>query len=267
MFDKTEIICPDKFLSLDSEHIAYTKTDVLLRNNTINWRGKEHTYRKANIWITGHSTYPITDNLFKKYKENCKVWYAINKETCDPNLRTIPLGITNDCDDSHVHRIFGNTDIMIEVMNMPRKIKNVVFMNFSLNNCKEERLSLYKLFENKPWVTNIKPNYTLLGRKSFLEELRNHKFVLSPRGVGVDTHRMWETLYMGSIPIVKKHIALDEFSDLPICWINDWNEVTEEFLEAEYKRITETSWNMDKLKMSYWVNIIQKETEKLLERT
>jgi len=69
---------------------------------------------------------------------------------------------------------------------------------------------------------------------------------------------------MGSIPIVKKHIALDEFSDLPICWINDWNEVTEEFLEAEYKRITETSWNMEKLKMSYWVDIIQKEKEKLM---
>jgi hypothetical protein len=263
MVDKNDIICPDKFLNLNDENIAYVKTDVLEKNRKIKWRGKEHTYRKARIWITGHATYPITQKIFGRYKENCDVWYTVNKEVNDPNLRTIPLGITNDCDDSPTHKIFGNTDIMIEVMNMPRNIKNLVFMNFSLRNCKEERQQLYNLLKNQSWVTNAKADFTLEGRKYFLEELRNHKFVLSPRGVGIDTHRMWETLYMGSIPIVKRHLALDEFLDLPICWVNDWNEVTEEFLNSEYKRITESSWNMEKLKMSYWVSIIQNEKERL----
>jgi hypothetical protein len=265
MIDKEEIICPDKFLHLDCETIAYTKTDVLEKNRKINWRGKEHTYRKANIWITGHATYPITEKIYNRYKDNCIIWYTVNKEVDNPNLRTIPLGITNDCNDSSKHRIFGNTDIMIEVMNQPRNIKNLVFMNFSLQNCKQERQFIYDSFKDKPWVTNAKSDFTLQGRKKFLEELRNHTFVLSPRGVGIDTHRMWETLYMGSIPIVKRHLALDEFVDLPICWVNHWNEITEDFLQSEYKRISESSWNMEKLKMSYWVNRIEKEKERLLK--
>jgi hypothetical protein len=49
---------------------------------------------------------------------------------------------------------------------------------------------------------------------------------------------------------------MEEYQDLPVCWINNWDEVTEPFLEAEYKRISNGSWNMDKLKFSYWRNRI-----------
>jgi hypothetical protein len=69
---------------------------------------------------------------------------------------------------------------------------------------------------------------------------------------------MWETLYMGSIPIVKRDIAMDEFSDLPICFINHWSEVTPKFLEIEKARIQNGNWNTEKLKMTYWIDLINK---------
>jgi len=62
---------------------------------------------------------------------------------------------------------------------------------------------------------------------------------------------------MGSIPIVKRHIAMNDFSDLPICWINDWSEVTPEFLDSELKRIQSGIFNMEKLKIGYWIKSIQ----------
>ena len=50
---------------------------------------------------------------------------------------------------------------------------------------------------------------------------------------------------------------MNDFTDLPICWIDDWSEVTPEFLESEYKRITQSTWNLEKLNFSYWAKLIQ----------
>jgi hypothetical protein len=49
---------------------------------------------------------------------------------------------------------------------------------------------------------------------------------------------------------------LTDFEDLPICFINDWNEVTPEFLDKEKQRILSRDWNMEKLKVSYWIEKI-----------
>ena len=57
---------------------------------------------------------------------------------------------------------------------------------------------------------------------------------------------------MGSIPIVKKEFALNEFKDLPILFIDSWDEISEEFLNKKYDEITTAQWNMEKLKFSYW---------------
>jgi hypothetical protein len=257
MFSSEDFISSDKFLSLVDHDIAYIKMDTLYNSCEINWRGNSYKYREAKIWITGHSDFGITKEIYDKYKSMTNVWFTINKETIEHNLFAIPLGLTNDCDDSYIHRIFGNTDIMIEVLKCEKKEKNLVYMNFTIGTYPIERTFVWDTFKDKPWATKGIQENTLEGRRVFLEEIRNHKFVLCPRGHGVDTHRLWETLYMGSIPIVKRHVALEEFSDLPILWIDNWEEITEDMLNIEYIRIKNSVWNMDKLCVSYWKNKIK----------
>lgn len=50
------------------------------------------------------------------------------------------------------------------------------------------------------------PNFRFVGErvelKTYAELLHNHDYVLCPEGNGVDTHRVWETLYAGSKPVV-----------------------------------------------------------------
>jgi len=248
-----DIITTDKYLSLDCPDIAYIKIDTVKLSRPILWRGKVHTIRPAKTWVTGHGDYGVSVDVYDRYNSNCKRWFTVNKECEARNLFALPLGITNDCDDSPIHRIYGNTRIMCEAVNNPRTIKNTVYLNFSIRTYPVLRKHVYTLFHNQTWVTVGNPENTLEGRKRFLQEIRSHKFVLCPRGNGVDTHRLWETLYMGSIPIVERHLALKEFEDLPVCWVNKWEEVTPSFLESEYQRITSrTDWNLNKLKFSYW---------------
>jgi hypothetical protein len=250
-FTANDIICGDMFLALHSETISYIKTDVFERNSPILWRGNVNIIVPARVWISGHSDYDIDEAKYTRYSPYCSIWYTTNKTHRAPNLIGIPIGITNDCPDSPVHPILGNKIQMLEVMEMPKRNDTLVYMNISVHTHKE-RDFVYNLFKDKPWVKTENCVYETNARRRFLENIRNSRFVMCPRGNGVDTHRLWETLYLGSIPIVIRHMTFDEFHDLPILWIDDWNEINEDFLLREYDRIANQLWNLEKLKFGYW---------------
>ena len=54
-----------------------------------------------------------------------------------------------------------------------------------------------------------------------------HRFVACPEGNGMDTHRFWETLYRGSIPIVIDSPFIRNLQDLgvPMVVLKDWSEI------------------------------------------
>jgi len=252
MIKKDDIITGDKFLNNFSEH--YYKLDVIVNKEKINWRGKEKypPNKYLKIIISGHSDYSISDEIYNYYKPN--YWYTINKTT--NKVFSIPLGITNYCDDSEIHKIYGDLDSMIEIMNETKNDKNLVFMNFNILTYPVERQYVYNLFCNELWVSKTEIINTIEGRKNFLREIRNHTFVLCPRGNGIDTHRLWETLYMGSIPIIKRNIAYEDFYDLPICLVDEWEEINIEFLLREKNRILNGVLNVEKLYMNFWIEKI-----------
>ena len=70
-----------------------------------------------------------------------------------------------------------------------------------------------------------------------------HRFVLCPPGNGIDTHRLWEALYSRTIPVALAHPAMDSFRDLPILFVEDFRQLTRDFLASEYERITALKWN------------------------
>ena len=227
MLSKEDIITTDRYLEAFPKH--YYKTDCIVHKYQLQWRGELAVPPDINskLIISGHSDYGITSDLVNHYSPN--VWWTINKQTSDRRVHSLPLGITNNTHESPLHPIYGNLDSMIQVMHEPKHDKNLVYMNFNISTYPQERKKLFDLFSNKEWVTRGTIENTLEGRTKFLREIRNHTFVLCPRGIGVDTHRLWETLYMGSIPIVKRDIAMQDFEDLPICFINDWSEITRDF--------------------------------------
>lgn len=251
---KQDIISSDKYLEAFPSN--YFKTDCIIHNSSMWWRHKiaNPPPRNAKLIITGHSDYGITDKEVEIY--NPHIWFTINKQS--NKVFGLPLGITNNTNESHLHKIYGDLDSMIQVMNEPKKDTNLVYMNFNISTYPQERQLVFDLFQDKEWVTKGSIANTIEGRTIFLREIRNHTFVLCPRGYGIDTHRLWETLYMGSIPIVKRDIALQDFQDLPICFINDWNEITAEFLENEKQRIVSRQWTIEKLKVSYWITTIRR---------
>jgi hypothetical protein len=72
--------------------------------------------------------------------------------------------------------------------------------------------------------------------EEYLRDMRTYKFVLSPLGNGLDTHRTWEALLMGAIPIVETSAMDPLFEGLPVLILNSWQELTLDTLENAYNR-------------------------------
>jgi hypothetical protein len=97
----------------------------------------------------------------------------------------------------------------------------------------------------------------------YLEDLSESIFVVSPKGHGLDTHRTWEALLMGCIPIVPSSTLNPLYEDLPVIVINSWDEVTTEFLTACLDKLKSKTWCRNKLYAHYWFNKIQSIQERI----
>jgi hypothetical protein len=65
------------------------------------------------------------------------------------------------------------------------------------------------------------------------------RYALCPRGCGVDTHRFYECIYLGCVPIViRTHTVFDRLyapdTGFPCLVVERWGDVTEELLDACY---------------------------------
>jgi len=68
---------------------------------------------------------------------------------------------------------------------------------------------------------------------------------------------MWESLLAGAIPVVMRSPAMKPFSDLPILFVNDYREVTNELLETAWNEIRAPSPPHLLMSESYWTQIIR----------
>jgi hypothetical protein len=187
--------------------------------------------------VTGMSDYSVTEEMYQALKHAVDTWYTTNKQT--HNVRGFPLGV---CELTPLRPLW-------KAMNMPKEPHNLVYMNFTMSTNPVERQHVWDMFKDKPWVTAGTP----LPQEDFYKELRNHRFCLCPSGNGIDTHRVWESIYVGTIPIVKHNLVHSDWMDLPILFVNDWSEVTPEFLES----VDMSDRNVEKAKLSYWIRLIK----------
>lgn len=126
---------------------------------------------------------------------------------------------------------------------------NKIYVNFDINadrfgqrkQClKDIPQNLLKMYQQK-----LKRTQTWINTSKYA-------FVLSPYGQGMDCHRTWEALILGSIPIIKSKEFIKMFEDLPVLFVSDWKEVTQELLDNTIKEFQNKIFNYDKLTLEYW---------------
>ena len=110
--------------------------------------------------------------------------------------------------------------------------------HFSRNEC-------YEKLKNK-LIWNIK-----LSKEEYFIELKKHKYAICPRGNGIDTHRIWECLYLDVIPIMLKRDYLG-IDNLPVIYLNSWDELDINNINIKFKNI-----KISKIIIDYYKNNIK----------
>ncbi len=203
-----------------------------------------------NITLVTHQTDKlITESVFRKKPKCIKKWFSVNVDYKNNSLIPIPIGIASD------FSLKNLTSSDFSNLNEKNYYKDEInmYINFQTNTNYRERRNLYNQFREEPWVNFDDPN---LDKNVYLEKLRSSSFVLCPWGNGIDTHRFWETLYSGSIPITKKHQTYNCADKLPVLFVEDYKEINFDLLKNFMNNLDSNNFNYELLTKSYWNEII-----------
>ena len=221
----------------------FAKTDNL--NLLFNLLKKYPMVKNLKL-ITSQDDLKIDNQILRKLPPNINIWFSINIDTKSTKVFSIPLGLANNYDKNLNVEDYNEANFTNNFYDLK---ENLLYLNFNKNTNSKERGEIYDKFSAFSWVKST--NFNLL-KEDYLNDLSSSNFVFCPPGNGIDTHRMWETLYAGSIPVVKKSYHTLSFSELPIFYYETFLDVSEEslldFLHAQ-KKI-----NLETLNLDYWKN-------------
>ena len=174
-------------------------------------------------------------------------WFAINYDgTPHAKMHAIPIGIANFCLPN------GHTHVFKKVQDLKLPKEHLAYMNLTIQTCYGERWPVFQQFMKEEWC------YRTMKKvfEGYLKDVTSSQFVIAPRGVGLDTYRLWEALYVGTIPIVKTSSLDSLYAGLPVLVVKDWKLVNEQFLREKAAEFARTSFSLEKLEMAYWTRLI-----------
>lgn len=223
---------------LEGDSTIFCKTDFIIQLFDF-IKDSKYSY---NI-ITHHSDYSIDEYLFNKRPKCIKKWYAINPTFNHPDLIAIPLGLKTHAGCYHEPHYMTEWFAYNITRLRSNDKKHNVYCNWNITNLERNKVteSLKSNNINITHDSNIPLN-------EYIERMSQHKFVISPPGNGIDCHRTWEALYVGSIPIVIKNDIYKDWCDLPILQVNSYNDITQDILDTFIK----LPYNDEKLLIDYW---------------
>jgi len=255
--DLQEYITGNRFIDIcERLQLTYCKTDYL----------SDYTNTNQPVFITHNSDYHINEQRYLIRPKSIRKWFALNKDYEDDNIIPIPIGIesmyfrVNPTSHMGKYSSRGNgvdsleKGIYLDKLSKQKiKHEKLAYLNINPNTYRSERQHVLNLFSDDPKITSR----SNLSWQEYYQDIASHKFVISPRGNGVDCHRTWEALYLRTIPIVRNSIHMREFKDLPILFIDKWDDLRYINLRDKYEEMMSNQYNLGKMKISYWENRIK----------
>lgn len=152
-------------------------------------------------------------NFFRKI-------YAVNWVGNSSNVVPIPIGLENEG-----YLLNGVLDDYLSMRSKlkPWNTRTIDYLVcFSINTNPVERSSALHYAKQARNVFIVEKPIT---PKRYRELVANSKYVISPPGNGIDCHRTWESLFLGSVPIVKRKFWPFDKYEIGVQVLNDWNEI------------------------------------------
>ncbi len=232
-----------------AENPGYRHGDVVFCKIDEVWRlfRNLRRTRKRIVLVTGEGDKAVHEDLWRRRPPHVAVWCGTNMEVQnDGAAHGLPLGLGN----SGGQRTVSPDQIRrTAALGLPRT--HLLYANFSTHSNEAVRgpLAAWLREPAQAWITSAEHDVAG-GKKGYLTNLFTHRFVLCPPGNGEDTHRFWESLYCGAIPVIRSSPAMSHFRDLGALVLPDLCSVSPEMLR-EFSPPS-SSGKPDCLQLAHW---------------
>lgn len=201
----------------------------------------------ANLVIMGDDRH-LSGNLdlLNSIKHHFKkIYYEAKNVKCDW-IQTLPMGMIS----AYMVRNGGN-EILHHINKQKSKTKLVASAFGSkwprLTNMIKDRTTLQAFTKDNDFVDDI-----FCDPQEYYERLCEYKFFLAPLGNGIQTPKICECFMCETVLVVTDHVAhqeLRDLYDLPLLIVNEWSDLTEEFLNDQWCSVySKIDWNEQKNK-------------------
>jgi len=203
----------------------------------------------AKIVFVGNSDKEFHDMKFR-WPRSVKKMFIQNSYISDSKrIFTLPIGLEN--------KALGSNGVG-EFKNIPYKYTGNRVLFGPFGNTHYVRQLVNREFNTFSEMTEIYYLSERLNKRAYRKILKNYSLIACPRGNGVDTHRLWETIYYGKYPIVNEDIwakSLD-YLKIPKIVVSSWSiteieELTTTKFESFNPKKIESIWE------PYWARIIK----------
>jgi hypothetical protein len=164
--------------------------------------------------------YRYTDEDFEGFDfilpNSVRMVFAQNLQFNDSKFRTLPIGIENiRYSNNGIPKLFSLKYIH------KKKSNQILVGPFRKTHLERHELDFASVVAG-PWDYQS----SRLTAVEYACYSSQFKFIAAPRGNGIDTHRFWETIYRGGIPVVKRNLWSQslKYLDVPFIEISDWEE-------------------------------------------
>lgn len=213
-------------------------------------------------------------------------WFAINKTVSHPKLHSIPIGIPRSLPylhpgENHIpyiawkpsslgyHIVTSMISILragrseMEIIRSKKQCPRQLYIRYTTYNSERSHIESNIGFRKKlddmlrlsPW---FKKEPDLIPWCNNLAMTQLYQFTLEAPGVCLDGYRVWESLLVGTIPIVFSSAIDSLYDDLPVLIISSIHDLTPDWLQKKYTEICERdTYKWEKISSEYWISTIQ----------
>jgi hypothetical protein len=170
-------------------------------------------------------------------------WWAQNVDVAHSRLSALPIGLAN--------RQWG-ADKLEQLLAAAQHIHKdrLLYANVALTHpSRTQALAAAKQVAGATFESG-------LDYPAYLASMARHQFCLCPRGNGLDSHRLWEALYLDCIPIIVKADWTAAYSGLPLLVLAQWEALPTINLTQAYQRIKATTYRFDSLRLNHFAQAI-----------
>jgi hypothetical protein len=263
----------DLVLNLDPNSSIYICSDAII-NFCTNFFPK---IKSPFNLISGDSDLLIDDKFIDQFQiKNLLAsdllinWFAQNCTANRSKLAQLPIGLD-------YHTMWENPGLwglsvqspiaqekqLLSILSTSKDLSKRYFLAYSNWHFAINRGDRKVCFETlNPELCFYEKNH--LPRESTWRRQSEFMFVISPEGAGLDCHRTWETILLGSIPVVKKSPFTNIFENLPVLQLDSWSDLTTELLLQTLNNFMSSKFDFQKLFLKKWINKINGKDTNLL---